>query len=285
MREMGLATGAALTQRLLGLAPDRVRTLVARPDRGVYVVTVGADEFVCKIADDQVAVAREAEGERRAGAAGIPVPEVIATGDGEIATRFIDGTPLTRIRAPDAWRAAGRVLRRVHAIEPDGMWGKGLDAPDSTWRASIDAHLVYALDDCGRELGFDSAQAARIRDACAASPVFDAPMRAWCHGDCQPDHFLIDPATNDVIALIDWSDHGKADAAWDLAVLTLDDEEMLTAVLDGYAPSAEERRHIAAALPLLRVLRLLGEAHWLFQHGYPYDEPLTRALEWRGWGV
>ena len=129
---MGLAPGEELAQRLLGLAPDRVRTLVARPDRGVYVVTIGADEFVCKVADDQVAVAREAEGQRRAGAAGIPVPEVIATGDGEIATRFIDGTPLTRIRAPDAWRAAGRVLRRVHTIEPDGMWGKGLDAPAST---------------------------------------------------------------------------------------------------------------------------------------------------------
>jgi len=279
---MGLATGEALAQRLLGHAPDRVRTLVARPDRGVYVVTIGADEFVCKIGDDPVALAREAEAQRRAGAFGIPVPEVRATGAGEMASCFVIGTPLTGVRDANAWRAAGRVLRRVHAIEPDGVWGEGLDAPAATWRASIQTHLVDALADCVRELGFDRDQAARIRDAFAASSVFDAPMRAWCHGDCQPDHVLIDPATNEVLAIIDWSDHGQADAAWDLAVLTLDDAAKLTAVLDGYAPSTEERAHIEAALPFLRVLRLLGEAHWLFEHSYPYDESLARVLEWRG---
>jgi hypothetical protein len=84
-----------------------------------------------------------------------------------------------------------------------------------------------------------------------------------------------------VVAIIDWSDHGKADAAWDLAVLTLNDEWVVPAVFDGYEPDARERAHLDAALPLLRVGRWLGEAHWLFTHGYPYDVSLARALEWR----
>src|SRR5690242_5543017 len=204
----------ALSKRLLGRAPDRVRTLVHRPDRSVYVATVGGDEFVCKVADDAGALAREAEGQRRARSAGIPVPEVIAAADGAIATRFVEGASLTGIRDVEAWRAAGRVLRRVHEVPPDGAWGEGLDAPAVTWRASVDIHLACALDDCVRDLGFDREQAARIRDAFAASPVFDAPAPAWCHGDCQPDHVLIDITTNEVAALIDWSDHGRADAAW-----------------------------------------------------------------------
>jgi Ser/Thr protein kinase RdoA (MazF antagonist) len=278
---VSLPAGHEISRRLLGRTPDEVQPLLDRPDRVVYLVSIGPEQFVCKAAaDDDLAMAREAEGQRHAAAGGIPVPELVATADGQLASRFVTGVPLTEMRSLDAWRAAGRMLRRVHALEPIGAWGEGLDAPAATWRASIEADLAHGVADCVRELGFDAGLGAQLRDTFAAAAVFDAPIAAWCHGDCQPDHLLFDPDTHEIVAIIDWSDHGKADAAWDIAVLTLDDEAMTDAVLDGYQADADARAHFAASLPILRIARHLGEAYWLFAHGYPYEDSLRAARSW-----
>jgi aminoglycoside phosphotransferase (APT) family kinase protein len=278
---VALPSGETLARQLFGRAPDRVRPLVERADHAAFRVSFGADEFVCKTDADEVRIAREAEGQQRGYNAGVPVPEVVALSDAALAMRFVESVPMPERRDDAAWRAAGGVLRSAHAIEPDGHWGEGLQLPRPTWRAHVEAEVEFALDECARLFGFDAPQAERIRAAVGASPALDDPIAAWCHGDCQPDHILIDPETNDVRAILDWSDHGKADAAWDLAVLTLDDAKRLDAVLDGYAPDSRQRAHLEAVIPLLRVTRWLGEACWLCEHGYPHQESLARASEWR----
>jgi aminoglycoside phosphotransferase (APT) family kinase protein len=76
----------------------------------------------------------------------------------------------------------------------------------------------------------------------------------WCHGDLQPDHILIDPETNAVTAVIDWSDHGQADGAWDFALLTLDHDRLASAR--------------SPLVPLYQHVRLLTEMRWLADHGF-----------------
>jgi aminoglycoside phosphotransferase (APT) family kinase protein len=102
----------------------------------------------------------------------------------------------------------------------------------------------------------------------------------WCHGDLQPDHVLVDPATDRVTAMIDWADSGAGDFVWDFAVLTLDGAP-LDDLLDGYGATRAQRAALDALLPLYSVVRLAGEAGWLAEHGFPYTDNLRRVREWR----
>jgi len=138
------------------------------------------------------------------------------------------------------------------------------------------------LRGCERDLDFPAASAARIRDALdAAAPLLDAPHLAWCHGDLQPEHVLVDPATHDVVAIIDWADNGSGDIGWDVSVLTIDHDLHRDAFLDGYGADRELRTALDQLLPLYNVVRLVGEAGWFAEHGYPPGENLRRAIAWR----
>jgi aminoglycoside phosphotransferase (APT) family kinase protein len=138
------------------------------------------------------------------------------------------------------------------------------------------------LRDCERDLEFPPAAATRIRDALrAAAPLLDAPHLAWCHGDLQPEHVLVDPATNRVAAIIDWADNGSGDIGWDVSVLTIDHHERRDAFLAGYRPGTELRVALDELRPLYEVVRLVGEAGWFAEHGYPPGENLRRAIEWQ----
>jgi len=132
-----------------------------------------------------------------------------------------------------------------------------------------------------RDVDLPAQQARRIRSAVhTAVPLLESPHIVWCHGDLQPDHVLVDPATSRVTAIIDWADHGSGDAGWDLAVLTLDDTSHLDAFFDGYGANAELRDAVSRLLPLYSVVRLVGEAGWLAEHDLPYAENLQRGIDW-----
>ena len=113
------------------------------------------------------------------------------------------------------------------------------------------------------------------------TPLLDAPHLAWCHGDLQPEHVLVDPATDRVVAIIDWADQGSGDIGWDFAVLTIDHDEHREAFLTGYGADDELRAALGQLLPLYNVVRLVGEAGWFAEHGYPPGENLERAIDWR----
>jgi aminoglycoside phosphotransferase (APT) family kinase protein len=128
------------------------------------------------------------------------------------------------------------------------------------------------------------------------------------HGDCQPSHFLLgaaEPAARPakaepdaglgaatvdarlgpaergagaaIAAVIDFGDACTGDPAWDLAVLTLEDPGRLGDVLAGYQPEPHLARRISALAGPYRLLRRLGEASWLADHGFS-PEPAVAPL-------
>jgi hypothetical protein len=140
------------------------------------------------------------------------------------------------------------------------------------------------------------------------------------HGDCQPSHFLLGAAEPEagpearlgaagpdarlgaadadaglgpagqgagegIAAVIDFGDACTGDPAWDLAILTLDDPGRLDDVLTGYAPEPRLARRISALAGPYGLLRRLGEASWLADHGFspePSVAPLRYAAATEG---
>jgi len=258
-----------ISRRLLGRVPDDTEPLVVWDHRATYRCRIGRDEFVCKADDDRAELAREVDGHSQAAAAGIPVPEIVAAEPGLLAMRWVDGVALRGDSCDESWRAAGEVVRAVHDLPtPDHPTG-ALPGRD-TWPAAIDEELEHELP----RMELSPEQAQRIRDAVdEARPALAAATRGFCHGDLQPDHVLLDRATQRrVVSLIDWSDYGAGDPAWDVAVLTLDDEGRTGAFTEA-----------SDLVDLYRVIRDLGEVRWLVAHGMhdAADHARRRLAGWR----
>ena len=273
----------ALCRELLGAPPDAVQQLVAFADRSSYRVSVHGEHFVVKTDDDARTTSNEIAGHRRALEAAVRVPELIGAVDDAFAMRWVEGVTLAEHPAGDAWRDAGAQLRVVHdvgAAAPFGTGFGGFNPSQPTWRAFFEQFADEMLTTCERDLGFPRAEGDRLRAALRDAPRLDRPRIAWCHGDLQPEHVLVDPATDRVTAIIDWADHGAGDFVWDVAVLTADGAPS-EALLDGYRATHEERDALHDLLPLYRAVRLVGEAGWFAEHGLPYADILRRAREWR----
>src|SRR5262249_54637769 len=80
-----------------------------------------------------------------------------------------------------------------------------------------------------------------------------------------------------IAAVLDLGDACTGDPVWDLAVLTLDHPDRLDEVMAGYAPPDELARRVAALAPPYRLLRGLGGASWLHDHGFD-PEPSIAPL-------
>ena len=247
-----------LSRRLLGAPPDAVDPFFVWDHRATYRVRIGRDEFVVKADADDHELATEAEGHAHAAAHGIPVPELVAVERGALAMRFVPGEQL-RLDSPDAaWRAAAAVVEQIHAVPPIGSFGAGRFRP-------FEEDLEYAIR-CG--LPRDASDRIRHRLDAAASASAPGSTTTWVHGDLQPDHFLLDG--NEVVAVLDWSDHGRNDPLWDYVVLTFDDPSKLALVLA--EPPADQR------VTRWRVDRLLSDVRWLTEHDM-HDAAATALAE------
>ena len=71
--------------------------------------------------------------------------------------------------------------------------------------------------------------------------VAEAALRPWktvfTHGDLQIAHVFVDG--DEITGVIDWSDAGRGDALFDLAILTLGHEEHLGDVVAGYGTDVD----------------------------------------------
>ena len=271
-------------RELLGVDPEHVDPLVVFADRGAYKVRIGDDMFVVKTDDDPRTTRNEIAGLRRARSAGVRVPELVAVADGALAMRWADGVTLRDRATADAWRDTGREIRLTHGVgggPPFGTGFGGFNPSRPDWRSFFELFADTMLADCERDLGLPRADGERIRAALRAAPGLDTPHVVWCHGDLQPEHVLVDPATDRVTAIIDWADHGTGDCVWDIAVLTIDDPQHRDAFLHGYGATAAQHDALDALLPLYAVVRLAGEAGWFADHGFPYADNLRRVQEWR----
>jgi aminoglycoside phosphotransferase (APT) family kinase protein len=230
-------------RRLLAASPDDVKPLIVWDDRATYRVRIGNDEFVLKADANEGELGNEAAGHLHAAANGIPVPELLVVEPDALAMRFVNGVPLTGKSSDAAWRAAAAVVEQIHAAPPIGKLGGG-------FTHYLEHELEYAV-----ARGLKPERAENIRGAMSAA--LPLPPIKWLHGDLQPDHFIL--SGNDVVAVLDWSDHGRGDALWDYTVLTFDDPSKLALVVD--EPANE------FPLRLLRTHRLLTDVRWLTEHG------------------
>jgi aminoglycoside phosphotransferase (APT) family kinase protein len=151
--------------------------------------------------------------------------------------------------------------------------------------SSFAAHVrAWGVDDRrqGRAQGWlDRAEAARHEELVDGLADLVAPRpEVLVHGDCSPQHWLIDPSDG-AIGVIDLGDAGLGDPAYDLVVLTLTQPHRWETVLDGYGADPGVRAHLDAARSGYLALRLAGEVRWLVDHSFdpgPARARLAAAL-------
>ena len=119
--------------------------------------------------------------------------------------------------------------------------------------------------------------AARIRSRFEdVRPILaDRPCRL-IHDDLQPDHVLVDRGR--ISAFLDFADAGGADPLIDLAVLTLWEPSFEELLWQGYKPDSDAVAAGRVLLPVYRMLRHLGAAVRLLEHGMDVMEPVQMLL-------
>ena len=191
----------------------------------------------------------------------IPTPEVLWRRPPVLALAALPGTELGRLGEPSpsssaAWAAAGAAARKLH------------DAPLPPWPGRSIDQLASRLDgECAwlvtnRVLPTDLITRNRR--------VAEAALRPWSpvftHGDLQVSHVFVDG--DEIVGVIDWSEAGRGDALFDLAILTLGHEEHLDDVVAGYGTDVD--------LDVIRAwwsLRSLVAVRWLMEHGFDPSSP------------
>ncbi len=277
------------------LAPGApVELLVAHAER---LVARGPGEDGATVV---VKVDRDLDGHRREvavlgilTAGGVGVPAVLSARvvdeppAGVLVLEHVPGEPLGQAGlederfGPPAWAAVGEALARFHAC-PTSRPGPPLGGhAEPTF-----VHHVRAWGEADRRHGrrhgwLTPAQAARHEELVErlADLVAGRP-EALIHGDCSPQHWLVDPGGT-AVRPIDLGDAGMGDPAYDLVVLVLTQPHHLPVVLDGYGADEDLRAHLSATAAGYRALRLAAELAWLVDHGFdptPTVARLGRAL-------
>ena len=191
----------------------------------------------------------------------VPTPEVLWREPPVLALAALRGEPLGRLgepstASPSAWAAAGGAVRALH------------DAPLPPWPGrSLEEKTSTLADECTWLLAHDVLPAdlvVRNRE------VAQTALRPWTpvfmHGDLQVAHVFVDG--DDVTGVLDWSEAGRGDALYDLAILTLGHPEHLGDVIAGYGADVD--------LDVIRAwwsLRSLTAIRWLVEHGFDPSAP------------
>ena len=191
----------------------------------------------------------------------IPTPEILWRKPPVLALATVPGTALGRLgepspASPGAWAAAGAAVRRLH------------DAPLPPWHGRSVDELASDLDvECEWLVSNDMLPAdlvARNRQ------IAEAALRPWTpvftHGDLQLSHVFVDG--EEVTGVIDWSEASRGDPLFDLAILTLGNEEHLGDVIAGYGTDVD--------VDVIRAwwsLRSLLAIRWLVEHGFDPAAP------------
>lgn len=258
-----------LFEQLIGSAPTRVTALGDYGYRAAWKVTAAAGTFLVKSDERPDLVTNEVMAVRNAATAGVPVQAFagfVERPAPAVAFRWVDGRPLHGCTDPEAWRDAGRVLRRIHAAPPlrprTVPWGEAMEGMFRAELAWAAEHGFIAMDEASAAAGV----------AAALRPVLDDTPLAWVHGDCQAAHFIVAAEEPRIVAVIDWADEHQGAPEMDFAVLSLFDGDLWRHVLDGYAPTTEFRERLERTLPLYRAIRAAGALRWLETHGHPGHE-------------
>jgi len=232
---------------------DRVEIVVAHAERA----TLRVGELYLKVDGDQERVDREVEA---MALAPVPTARVVWREPPVLALAALSGTALGRLgqpspASPAAWAAAGAAVRRLH------------EAPLPAWSSTRRSQTPAQLDEeCERLVSSGMLPAELVaRNRGIAEAVFRPWSPVFIHGDLQVSHVFTDG--QDVTGVLDWSEAGQGDALYDLAILTLGQEQHLGDVVAGYGGDVD--------LDVVRAwwsLRSLMSVRWLAEHGFdPFD--------------
>jgi aminoglycoside phosphotransferase (APT) family kinase protein len=233
---------------------QEVEVVVAHHERA----TLRVGDVFLKIDADQDYTDVEVEAMSRAP---IPTPEVLWRKPPVLALAALPGTALGRLgepsaASPEAWAAAGAVVRRLH------------DAPLPPWPGRSSGDTAASLEaECAWLLANDVLPADLVT---RNREVAEAALRPWepvfTHGDLQVAHVFVDG--DEVTGVLDWSEAGRGDALYDLASLTLGHREHLGDVLAGYGREVD--RDVIRGWWSLRSLTAI---RWLVEHGFDPAAP------------
>src|SRR5947209_11054745 len=191
----------------------------------------------------------------------IPTPAVLWRKPPVLALGALPGRALGRLgqpssASPAAWAAAGAAARRLH------------DAPLPPWPGrSLEEFTAHVDGECAWLVATGVLPADRVT---VNRRLAEAALRPWrpvfTHGDLQVSHVFMD--ADQVTGVLDWTEAGRGDAMFDLAILTLGNEEHLGDVLAGYGTEVD--------LEVIRgwwSARSLGAVRWLIEHGFDPFSP------------
>lgn len=191
----------------------------------------------------------------------VPTPEILWRKPPVLALATVPGTALGRLGEPSpassaAWAAAGATVRKLH------------DSPLPPWPGPSVDELAAELDaECAWLVTSGTLPADLVR---RNRQVAEAALRPWTpvfvHGDLQLAHVFVED--DEVTGIIDWTEASQGDALFDLAILTLGNEDRLDDVVAGYGADVD--------LDVIRAwwsLRSLVAIRWLVEHGFDPAAP------------
>ncbi len=228
---------------------DEVEVVVAHRERATLRV---GDVFV-KVDSDQTRIDAEVEAMAMVP---VPTPAILWRRSPVLALAALPGTALGRLGEPStassaAWAAAGAAVRMLH------------DAPLPPRPGRSVRELASRLaDECEWLVANDVLSADVVTRNRRLAETALRPWRpVFVHGDLQVEHVFVDG--DEVTGIIDWSEAAQGDALFDLATLTLANEEHLGDVVTGYGTDVDG--------DLIRAwwsLRCLSNIRWLVEHGF-----------------
>jgi Ser/Thr protein kinase RdoA (MazF antagonist) len=191
----------------------------------------------------------------------IPTPQILWRKPPVLALAALPGTALGRLgqpstASPAAWAAAGAAVRMLH------------DAPLPPWPGRNPDKLASELDGECEWLVTSGVLPADLvtRNRQVAQGALRPWTPAFTHGDLQVAHVFVDG--DEITGVLDWTEAGRGDALYDLAILTLGHPEHLGNVVAGYGTDVD--------LDVIRAywsLRSLLAVRWLAEHGFDPSAP------------
>jgi len=233
---------------------DEIQVVVAHSERATLRV---GDTFL-KVDSDPERLDRE---RRVMALAPLPTPEVRWSKPNVLALAALPGSALGRLGAPStasdaAWVAAGAAVRRLHDAPPPPWSGRGPEG----FEADLERECAWLVAD-------DVVPAAVVAHNRALAEAVHRPYSpAFTHGDLQLDHVFVDG--DEVVGVLDWSEAGRGDPLFDLAILTFGHPERLDQVLRGYGTEVD-----VAVVRGWWSMRALTATRWLLEHGFDARMP------------
>ena len=240
---------------------NEVDVVLANNDR----VTVRVGDTFLKIDADQERANVEVEA---INLAPVPTPEIVWRQPPVLALAGVSGRTLGRLgqpstASPRAWAAVGAAVRTLH------------DAPLPPWPGRTVSQVESRLTEECNWLADNGVLPPEVlaRNRHLAESVLRPWTPAFIHGDLHLEHVFVDGDT--VTGIIDWSEACQGDSLYDIASLTLANEDRLDDFLAGYGGEAE--RDIIRGWWSWRCLVAI---RWLTENGYgsPADLPEVAVL-------